>query len=139
MAGDLLLSAVLVICGVFGLVGSYGLLKLDDPMKRLHAPTKATTIGVGSALVASALHLWLTKGEASWQELLVIVFLFISAPVTAHFLAKAHLHRTSRPSDLPPTGHGTDWATFQPDRPVADASSSADPALRSDRASGTDG
>ena len=50
---DILISAFLVISGIFGLVGSFGLIKLPDPMMRLHAPTKATTLGVGGALIGS--------------------------------------------------------------------------------------
>lgn len=38
---DILTAVTLLIGALFTLVGSYGLLKLDDPMKRLHAPTKA--------------------------------------------------------------------------------------------------
>ncbi|MBC7179255.1 MAG: monovalent cation/H(+) antiporter subunit G, partial [Roseovarius sp.] len=55
MVVDILISACLVISGLFGLVGSFGLIKLPDPMMRLHAPTKATTLGVGGALIASML------------------------------------------------------------------------------------
>ena len=46
---DLILSALLVIGGLFGLLGSFGLLKLRDTMQRLHAPTKASTLGVGQS------------------------------------------------------------------------------------------
>ena len=53
-----------MISGVFGLVGSYGLLKLRDPMQRLHAPTKATTVGVGAVLIASVLDL-VFEGQGS--------------------------------------------------------------------------
>ena len=56
MIVDILIAACLVISGIFGLVGSIGLIKLPDPMMRLHAPTKATTLGVGGALIASMLY-----------------------------------------------------------------------------------
>lgn len=112
---DIIISALLVICGTFGLIGSFGLLKLRDPMQRLHAPTKASTIGVGTALIASALHAWMANGTASWQELLVIAFLFLTAPITALFLAKAHLHLTVPRSEVPPTGTSKPWATFSTD------------------------
>ena len=71
MAFELLISTLLVIGGVFGLIGSFGLLKLRDAMQRLHAPTKATTIGVGAALIASALDTLLIAGHATWQEVMV--------------------------------------------------------------------
>jgi multicomponent K+:H+ antiporter subunit G len=109
---DILLSALLVIGGTFGLIGSFGLLKLRDTMQRLHAPTKATTVGVGSALIASMGHAFVVDGRASWQELLVTLFLFLTAPITANFIAKAQMHRALREVDMPLTGTGRDWATY---------------------------
>ena len=49
---EIIVAAFLVIAGVFGFVGSYGLIKLPDPMTRLHGPTKTTTLGVGGVLIA---------------------------------------------------------------------------------------
>jgi multicomponent K+:H+ antiporter subunit G len=112
---EIVIAGLLVLGGVFGLIGSYGLLKLRDPMQRLHAPTKATTVGVGTALVASAFSLVFEGGGVTWQEVLVAVFLLITAPMTALFLAKLNLHRSVDRSILPPTGTGRDWATFDAD------------------------
>jgi multicomponent K+:H+ antiporter subunit G len=117
---DYTLSALLILGGVFALVGSFGLLKLRDTMQRLHAPTKAITIGVGSALIASMAYFWFFEGRASWHELMITLFLFLTAPITANFIAKAQLHRAIQESDLPPTGVGTDWATFDPDVDTVD-------------------
>ncbi len=77
---EILISALLVIAGVFGLVGSFGLLKLPDPMTRLHAPTKASTVGVGAVLIASMLYFWLLRGDLSWHELLIMLFLVPDRP-----------------------------------------------------------
>jgi multicomponent K+:H+ antiporter subunit G len=112
---EIAIAALLVIGGIFGLIGSFGLLKLRDPMQRLHAPTKATTVGVGTALLASVLDLWIFDATLTWQELLVVVFLFLTAPITALFLAKAHLHLTVRREDVPPTGTKSPWATYGTD------------------------
>jgi multicomponent K+:H+ antiporter subunit G len=101
-----------VLAGLFGLIGSFGLLKLTDPMARLHAPTKATTLGVGGVLIASMIQTWSAEGRLSFHELLITLFLFATAPVTAHLLAKMHIHRTLDRTRLPPTGQGTPWATF---------------------------
>jgi multicomponent K+:H+ antiporter subunit G len=114
------LSALLVIGGIFAFVGSYGLLKLPQMMQRLHAPTKATTIGVGSALIASMLYFWFFEGKISWHELMITLFLFLTAPITANFIAKAQLHRAIKEEDLPTTGAGTKWATFDPDVETVD-------------------
>ncbi len=113
---DVILSALLVIGGLFGLLGSFGLLKLRDTMQRLHAPTKATTVGVGSALVVSMLYA-LAQGRLSWHELLITLFLLLTAPITGNLLAKAHMHSRMRKDDLPPTGVTDDWATFDKDGP----------------------
>jgi multicomponent K+:H+ antiporter subunit G len=113
MAFELLISTLLVIGGVFGLIGSFGLLKLRDAMQRLHAPTKATTIGVGAALIASALDTLLIAGHATWQEVMVSVFLFITAPLSALYLAKSHIATTVDRSLLPPTATEAPWAELR--------------------------
>lgn len=109
------ISALLVLGGGFGLIGSYGLVKLKDPMQRLHAPTKATTIGVGAALIASALDLLLLGKGITWQEILIALFLFLTAPLSALYLAKTHLLRTVDRKTLPPTGTEAPWATYPRD------------------------
>ena len=53
---DALIAALLVVGAAFALVGSIALVKLSDFYKRLHGPTKATTLGVGGVLLASALY-----------------------------------------------------------------------------------
>ncbi|MCB6179618.1 monovalent cation/H(+) antiporter subunit G [Rhodobacter sp. Har01] len=112
---DWALSALLVLGGLFGLIGSWGLIRLPDPLQRLHAPTKATTIGVGAALVAAGLDLAFTQGVISWQEALVAVFLFVTAPLSALWLARVHLWQRIPKDSLPPPASG-DWATFPDDR-----------------------
>jgi multicomponent K+:H+ antiporter subunit G len=89
---DLLLSLLILAGAAFTFIGSLGLARLPDFYTRLHAPTKATTLGVGSLLIASALY-FSTRGDGiSLHEVLVTLFLFITAPVSAHLLAKAALH-----------------------------------------------
>jgi multicomponent K+:H+ antiporter subunit G len=113
---DLILS-VLVLAGAgFTFVGSLGLVRLPDFYMRLHAPTKATTLGVGSLLIASALY-FSTRGDGiSLHEILVTVFLFITAPVSAHVMAKAALNLQLK-SLAPVPGHETGGV----ERPGADA------------------
>ncbi len=106
---ETLIAAALILGGLFGLVGSFGLLKLRDRMQRLHAPTKATTLGVGATLLAAALNHWWTMGISGLHYILITAFLVLTAPLTALFLAKAQLITTPR-SDLPPTGTPRDWS-----------------------------
>ncbi len=109
---EFIVSALLIISGIFGLTGSYGLVKLPDPMTRLHAPTKATTVGVGAVLLASIAHSWVMRGEYTYHEWLIIAFLFLTSPITGNFIAKAHLHLTWRDRDIAPPAPGKCWATF---------------------------
>lgn len=120
-AAEFIIAALLVIGGGFGLIGSFGLLKLRDPMQRLHAPTKATTIGIGAALLASVLNRLLTTGQVSWHEIIVSIFLFLTAPLSALYLAKTHLAKTVDRSSLPPTATQAPWAELRrlPDEETA--------------------
>jgi multicomponent K+:H+ antiporter subunit G len=85
------IAALLVVGGVFALVGAIGMLRFPDFYMRLHAPTKATTLGVGGVLLASMAIGW-TRGQFGVQELLITLFLFVTAPVSANLMAKAALH-----------------------------------------------
>jgi multicomponent K+:H+ antiporter subunit G len=89
---ELAVSAFLVIGGFFAFVGSFALAKLPDTLRRLHGPTKATTLGVGGILVASMLYFLFGRAHVSVHELLITLFLFLTAPVSANLIAKAYLH-----------------------------------------------
>ncbi len=94
------IAAMLVVGGVFMLVGAIGLVRFGDFFMRLHAPAKATTLGVGGVLLASMGLRW-SQGDPGLQELLITLFLFITAPVSANLLAQAALHLRV-PSKAPP-------------------------------------
>ena len=111
MVFEYLIAGFLIVSGIFGFVGSFGLLKLNDPMSRLHAPTKATTLGVGGVLLASMVHGIAVEGNLSLHEVMITLFLFLTAPVTALFIAKVHIHRHETPADLPAAGEDAIWAT----------------------------
>ncbi|WP_424968811.1 MULTISPECIES: Na+/H+ antiporter subunit G [unclassified Dinoroseobacter] len=121
---DLLIAAALVISGVFGFVGSYGLIKLKDTVQRLHAPTKATTLGVGGVLVASMIYFAKT-GYVSVHELLITLFLFLTAPITANFIAKTYMARNLREKELPESTGSFGWSVYddppesRPDNPTS--------------------
>ncbi len=86
---EYLVIALLAAGAFFALVGSLGLLKLSDFLRRLHGPTKASTLGVGSVLIAAMLHRYVSSGEIGVRELLITLFMFLTAPISAHLLAKA--------------------------------------------------
>ena len=92
MVFEIIISVLLIIGGLFILIGSLGLLRLPDFYTRLHAPTKATTLGLGSVLLASMVFNYKIEGHISVNEFLITLFLVITAPVVAHILAKVGFH-----------------------------------------------
>jgi multicomponent K+:H+ antiporter subunit G len=119
---ELVVAFLLVLGGSFALIGSWGLVRLPSLMTRLHGPTKATTLGVGSCLIASMIYFPASGNNFTAHELLITMFLFITAPISANMIAKSHLHRQGHrldpnPADqiregLPGTGGPMDWATY---------------------------
>lgn len=128
-------TSLMIILGAgFALVGSWGLVRLPSLMERLHGPTKATTLGLGGMLVGSVIFFQLDQGKWSAHELLISLFLFITAPISANMIAKVHLHRlrgsaneVESPAGPPPEAPGNaDWATYEAPRkntPVATSES----------------
>lgn len=92
MALEILVSVLLLLGGGFALVGAIGLARLPDFYTRLHGPTKATTLGVGSIVLASILFFFREGQGLAISEVLLLVFLFITAPVSANMLSKAAMH-----------------------------------------------
>lgn len=96
------LAAGFILIGAFFLlVGAIGMVRLPDFYMRLHAPTKASTLGVGGVLLASLLLGW-SQGRFGVAELLITLFVFVTAPVSANLLAQAALHlRVPSRANLP--------------------------------------
>jgi multicomponent Na+:H+ antiporter subunit G len=83
-----ILTAFLMLAGsLFCLLGAVGIIRMPDLFTRLQAATKTGTLGVGFILVGVAIHF----GElgVSVRAVLVIAFLFLTAPVAAHVIARA--------------------------------------------------
>lgn len=98
---EALVALLLVVGGSFALIGAIGLVRFRDFFMRLHAPTKASTLGVGGVLVASMLWHW-GHGEWALRELMITLFLFITAPISANLMAQAALHLRSESQAPPP-------------------------------------
>lgn len=112
-------ALLIVIGGLFVFVGSLGLAILPDMMRRLHAPTKASTLGIGAILVGSMVYFMGVRGSLAIHEVLITLFIFITAPVTGMMIAKTYIlrDRAVRPT-LTPTGTQTGWATLDPGAPT---------------------
>jgi multicomponent Na+:H+ antiporter subunit G len=82
------LATIAVILGVvLGVLSAVGLLRMPDVYMRLQVASKASSLGIALLMAGVALHF----GELSVtiRALLVVIFLFLTAPVTAHVIGRA--------------------------------------------------
>jgi multicomponent Na+:H+ antiporter subunit G len=83
-----LLGAVFVVVGSFFLlVGTVGLLRLPDIYNRMHATSKATTLGAASMFLAG--YIRFGPDDMGLPSLVGIVFLFLTAPTGAHMISRS--------------------------------------------------
>ncbi|WP_010094148.1 monovalent cation/H(+) antiporter subunit G [Ornithinibacillus scapharcae] len=90
---DLIVNIIIILLllsgGFITLSASIGILRFPDIYTRLHAATKASTLGVTSILIAAFLYLFVKEDIVSGKLLLGIVFILITAPVSAHMIGRA--------------------------------------------------
>lgn len=90
-------AALLLVCGaLLSLVGSLGLLRLDEFYARIHAPTMGNTLGAGCVLLASILVSSALAQRPVFHEVLITVFILLTSPVTAILLMRAAIFRTPK-------------------------------------------
>lgn len=87
-----IISILLLIGGAFVLVGSIGLVKMPDFFMRLHGPTKATTLGMASLLTAAMVFFSTTQAGLSVKEILISLFLVLTAPISGYMMIKSAIH-----------------------------------------------
>lgn len=78
---------LLLIGSLFVLVAAVGVLRLPDLLMRMHAATKAGTLGAGLLLIAVAVSI--PDPSVVARALATFVFLLLTAPIAAHVIARA--------------------------------------------------
>jgi multicomponent Na+:H+ antiporter subunit G len=82
------IAALLIVAGsLFCLIAAVGMVRLPDTLIRMHAATKAGTLGAGLILAAAAVC-YADVGMVL-RALLTLVFLYLTAPVAAHLIGRA--------------------------------------------------
>lgn len=91
------LAVLFIASGVFFfLVSTIGLLRLPDVYTRLHATSKADTLGAGLSLLGVILYLgW---SLTSLKLLVVIAFIWITSPTASHLIGKAAYRSKVKPA-----------------------------------------
>jgi multicomponent Na+:H+ antiporter subunit G len=111
-------SALLIIGSIFCLVAAVGMLRLPDTLIRMHAATKAGTLGAGFILAAEAVVT--AELGTTLKAIAAIVFLLLTAPVAAHLIGRAAYHKGIRLFDKTWIDELGD--SLSGNRPSADAS-----------------
>lgn len=94
-----LISSVLMVIGTgFVVLAVAGILRFGDVFSRLHASTKAVSLGVLITLLAAAMQM-VEVGDAA-KVILAGVLLIITAPVSSHMVARAAYAADMAPDDL---------------------------------------
>ena len=84
---DLIATLAVVLGTAFGLLSAVGILRMPDVYIRLQVASKASSLGIALLMLGVAAHF----GELSVtvRALLVVLFLFMTAPVAAHVIGRA--------------------------------------------------
>jgi multicomponent K+:H+ antiporter subunit G len=102
---------LLVLGGLIALIGTLGLLRLKTFYQRIHGPAITVTLGAGCILVASMIYFTVTQSRLVIHELLIGLFVLMTAPVVAMMIMRAAVYRDpdySRSADENDPGAETD-------------------------------
>jgi len=85
---DIVLISLMFLGSVFILMSAVGLIRFNDLYSRMHATTKATSFGL--LLLIIGVGLFFNTGMVWLKALMIIVFIYLTAPLAAHSIAKSN-------------------------------------------------
>jgi multicomponent K+:H+ antiporter subunit G len=89
-------SLLLVVGGSIILIGALGLMRLPSFYQRIHGPAITVTLGAGGVLLASMLYFTVLQSRLVMHELIIAVFILMTAPVVSMLLMRAAIYRDLR-------------------------------------------
>ena len=89
-------AMLLVLGGFITLIGAIGLARLQNFYQRMHGPAITITLGAGCILVASMLYFTVSQSRLVIHELLISIFVLMTAPVAAMLIMRAGVYRELR-------------------------------------------
>lgn len=89
-------ALLLVLGGSIILIGALGLMRLPSFYQRIHGPAITITLGAGCVLVASMIHFSVLQSRWVIHELLIAVFVLLTAPVVAMMIMRVAVYRDLR-------------------------------------------
>jgi multicomponent K+:H+ antiporter subunit G len=89
-------AILLIIGGSISLIGALGLMRLPTFYQRIHGPAITITLGTGCILIASILYFNVMALRPTIHELIISLFLLMTAPVVSMLLMRAAVYRDLR-------------------------------------------
>lgn len=90
------IMVLMIFSGVVVLIGALGILRLPSFYQRMHGPAVISTVGSGALLFASVLLFLVAKGPALPHEILVPIFIAMTAPISAMLITRTAVYRDLR-------------------------------------------
>lgn len=90
------IALLLVIGGSISLIGALGLFRLPNFYQRIHGPAITISLGAGCLLIASILYFSASASRPVIHELIISVFILMTAPVVAMLVMRAAIYRDLR-------------------------------------------
>ena len=81
---DIIIAAIATLGALFVLLAAIGIVRMPDTYLRISVTTKAATLGVGLLLLSSTV--FFSNADVTSQAFVIILFLFLTAPVSAHLI-----------------------------------------------------
>lgn len=89
---EVLIAALVLAGSALSLLAALGLHRFSDAYARLHAVTKAGTLGLALVLTAAILN-----HGTDGREVATLLFVLLTSPVSAHMISKAMYETGHRP------------------------------------------
>ncbi len=84
---DIIIGTLATFGALFVLFAAIGLIRMPDTYLRISVTTKAATLGVGLVLMATTVYF--SNADVTSQAFVIILFIFLTAPVSAHLIGRA--------------------------------------------------
>jgi multicomponent K+:H+ antiporter subunit G len=92
----LIVSLLLIVGASIVLIGALGLVRLRTFYQRIHGPAITVSLGAGSLLLASMLYFTVARSRPVVHEIIITLFVLLTAPVVSMMIMRAAVYRDLR-------------------------------------------
>ena len=92
----LIVSLLLIVGASIVLIGALGLMRLRTFYQRIHGPAITVSLGAGSLLLASMLYFTVARSRPVVHEIIITLFVLLTAPVVSMMIMRAAVYRDLR-------------------------------------------